>query len=150
MVVSVTIASSGVNAATGAARRGRVATPDFIHIAGEAVRLTSLTRDADGERLTVVVMMRGSRDHERLVGLLSRTPLTIALPGEEPRRMTVAADQVTSTGEGPRTIYRHAIALRPAGAAPETAIDTVEQRLARIEAKLDQVLSLLARDAAPG
>lgn len=129
-----------------------MATPDFIRIGGEAIRLTSIARD--GEAMTLVVMMRGSRDHERLVELLRQSPVAVALPDEEARPMAVAGDRITSTGEGPRTIYRHAVELRPAGdmpAAVEEAREeqTLERRLARIEEKLDRVLSLLERNAAP-
>lgn len=124
--------------------------PDFIRIDGEAIRLTSITRD--GETMTVVVMMRGARDHERLVELLRASPVTVALPDEEPRAMAVASDQVTSTGEGPRTIFRHAIALGPARSphGQGSLDEPLDQRLARIEEKLDRVLALLERNAAPG
>lgn len=129
-----------------------MATPDFIRIGGEAIRLTSIARD--GEAMTLVVMMRGSRDHERLVELLRQSPVAVALPDEEARPMAVAGDRTTSTGEGSRTIYRHVVELRPASDMPVAVEEapeeqTLERRLARIEEKLDRVLSLLERNAAP-
>jgi hypothetical protein len=121
-----------------------MATPDFIRLEDEAIRLTSITRAPDGERMTIIVVVRGSRDHDQLVGLLGRSPLMVELPGEAARSMTVASDEFASTGEGPRTIYRHAIELRT-GTDEPAAADTLDDRLARIEEKLNRVLALLER-----
>jgi hypothetical protein len=119
-------------------------TPDFIRLNGEAVRLTSLTRGPDGDEMTAVVMLRGLRDHERLVDLLGRSPVSVALPGEEARAMSIARNEFTSTGDEPSAIYRHVIVLREgAEEAPEP--ESMDLRLARIEGKLDRVLELLQR-----
>lgn len=124
-----------------------MATPDFIRLNGEAIRLTSLTRDPDGDRLIAIVLLRGRREHEQIADLLGRSPVTVELPSEEPRPMAVARNDYTSTGEGPRTLYRHVIELRAGNGemAPEVREEPLEQRLARIEAKVDRVLALLER-----
>lgn len=117
-------------------------TPDFIRLNGEAVRLTSLTRSPAGDEVTAVVMLRGLRDHERLVDLLGRSPVSVALPGEEPRVMAITGNEFTSTGAGPSALYRHVITLHE-GAERKPEPDSLELRLARIEEKLDRVLGLL-------
>lgn len=119
-------------------------TPDFIRLNGEAVRLTSLSRD--GDAITAVIMLRGLRDHERLVDLLGRSPVSVALPDEEPRAMAVIRNEFTSTGAGPSALYRHVITFQRDGSGDEAppAPESLETRLARIEAKLDRVLALLA------
>jgi hypothetical protein len=117
---------------------------DFIFIDGQAVRLTSIKRD--GDRLSLVVIVRGSGGRDELQGLLARDVVTVALGDDPPRPMRTAEVDLRSSGTGATAIHRFAISLEPApdvAAAAAQDGDDLAERLARIERKLDAVLARL-------
>ena len=117
---------------------------DFIFIDGQAVRLTSIARD--GDRLSLVVIVRGSGGHDELQGLLEREPFEVTLGDEPPRRMQVAAIDLRSSGAGATAIHRFATVLEPES-SPLPAVthgdDDLTRQLARIERKLDAIIARL-------
>lgn len=123
-------------------------TDDFIFIDGQAVRLTSVSRD--GDTLTLVVIVRGSGGRDEMQAILGRDAFEIALGDDPPRRMRVADVDLRSTGSGATAVHRFAITLEPAPApddAPTGApLDDLAQRLARIERKLDAIIARLDSD----
>lgn len=128
-----------------------MASPEFAIINGQSVRLTSLKRTEEDGTLTLVVIVRGDAARDELTTLLDRTPLSVALPNEDPENMKVTELDLRSTGEGARTIHRFAISLVPqsstiqaiteakTGSSAESAL---MQRLDAIERKLDRLLQL--------
>jgi len=127
---------------------GTMRTDDFIFIDGQAVRLTSLA--PDGDALTFVVIVRGSGGRDEMQAILGRETLEVALGEAPPRRMQVTDVDLRSTGTGPTAVHRFAIQLEPApeaDTAPSgTALDDLDQRLARIERKLDAIIARLDAD----
>ncbi len=131
-----------------------MASPEFAIINGQSVRLTSLKRTEEDGTLTLVVIVRGDAARDELTTLLDRTPLSVALPNEDPENMKVTELDLRSTGEGARTIHRFAVSLVPqsstiqaiqaiteakTGSSAESAL---MQRLDAIERKLDRLLQL--------
>lgn len=123
-------------------------TDDFIFIDGQAVRLTSVA--PDGDALTLVVIVRGSGGRDEMQAILGRETLEVALGETPPRRMQVADVDLRSTGTGPTAVHRFAIRLEPApdGAAVASgvALEDLDQRLTRIERKLDAIIARLNAD----
>ncbi|MGB3329003.1 MAG: hypothetical protein WBA46_08630 [Thermomicrobiales bacterium] len=118
---------------------------DFIFIDGQAVRLTSVTRD--GDRLSLVVIVRGSGGRDEMQALLGRGSFEVTLGDDPARRMQVAEQDLRSTGTGPTAIHRFAITLEPATTDPRDPADVAEHvlaaQLARIERKLDAIIARL-------
>ncbi|MGN6031429.1 MAG: hypothetical protein ACTHQE_07160 [Thermomicrobiales bacterium] len=122
---------------------------DFIFIDGQAVRLTSVARD--GETLSLVVIVRGSGGRDEMQAILGRDTFEVVLGDDPPRPMRVTDVDLRSTGTGPTAVHRFAITLDPAPGpdampAGETAADDLDQRLARIERKLDAIIARLDAD----
>ncbi|MGC4193291.1 MAG: hypothetical protein QM589_19255 [Thermomicrobiales bacterium] len=121
---------------------------EFIFIDGQAVRLTSIARD--GDRLSLVVVVRGSGSHDELRSIMDRDTFEVTLGDEPPRRMRVGNLDLRSTGTGATGIHRFAIALEPVSEVdPEPAPvpePDIAQRLARIERKLDAIIARLDAD----
>ena len=117
--------------------------PDFVRINGEPVRVTSLSRD--GERITLVIILRGSGAHRHVRDLLGQRPLRLAIPDEPEREVTVEHVEHAVSGEGERALYRHSVRLIPAGSKPlpQGDGDDLTSRLDRIERKLDRILAKL-------
>lgn len=122
---------------------------DFVRINQQAVRLTSVTRDEDTQRATLVVIVRGDAARNELTDLLNQQPLQVEFPDEEALTMRIAELDLRSTGEGVQALHRFAIDLEPfrQDLVPEVSESTAEsalmQRLDAIEDKLDQALALL-------
>ncbi len=114
-------------------------TPDFLYLDDQPVRVTSLTRD--GDRISLVVILRGSRAHQQLQESLHRTPMRLTIPGEPERAVALERAEHVVSGEGERALYRHSIILGPAGEAEPVSTDDLTARLDRIERKLDLLLS---------
>lgn len=123
---------------------------DFIRIAGRSVRVTSLKEDTDTGALTLVVIARGSVDRRQLSELLASSPVLVEVPDRPPHLMDVTAVDERVVGAGERAITRFSIELAPASAvaaredanAPD---DPLAARLDRIEASLQEILSILRR-----
>jgi len=118
-----------------------MSSPDFVRLNGEAVRVTSLTRD--GDRLSLVVILRGSRAHHQFRDALTRRPLRLGIPDEPEREVTVEQAEHVASGEGERALYRHSVMLTPATDEAPTATADLTSRLDRIERKLDTLLARL-------
>lgn len=122
---------------------------DFIFIDGQAVRLTSVARD--GETLSLVVIVRGSGGRDEMQAILGRDTFEVVLGDDPPRPMRVTDVDLRSTGTGPTAVHRFAITLEPAPGpdatpADGTDPDDFDQRLARIERKLDAIIARLDAD----
>lgn len=115
--------------------------PDFVHLNDQPVRVTSFSRD--GDRVKLVIVLRGSRAHSQLREALERTPLLLTVPGEPEREMSVEQNEHVTSGEGERTLYRHSVVLGPTSGEPPATTDDVHARLDRIEHKLDAILRRL-------
>ncbi len=122
---------------------------EFIRLDGQAVRLSSVTRD--GDVLSLVVIVRGNSSRDELQALLARDSFTVSL-GEDPERPMRAEEiDLRSSGEGPTSVHRFAIVLEPASDRPTKnesldAQSELMQRLARIERKLDAIIARLDSD----
>ncbi|MGC4105482.1 MAG: hypothetical protein QM753_03885 [Thermomicrobiales bacterium] len=120
---------------------------DFIFFDGQAVRLTSISQD--GDRLSLVVIVRGSGGYDEMQTLLGRDSFEVTLGDDPPRRMQVAAVDLRSTGTGATAIHRFGIMLEPAqDTSPDVAADdeALTRQLARIERKLDAIIARLDAD----
>ena len=117
-----------------------MSSPDFVRLNGEYVRVTSLTRD--GDRISLVVILRGSRANQHFTNALSQHPLLLAIPDEPEREVIVEHVEHHASGEGERALYRHSVRLVPASAASPPTND-LTARLDRIEGKLDRILTAL-------
>ena len=130
---------------------------DFITLNGQPVRVTSLEVSPEGQ-WSLVVIARGTASRDHLTDLLREPHVTIGVGEEPPRPLAVGEVNVRSSGEGQQAIFRFAItmhdrALVPNEQAPSTmptpehaediADTNTDERLARIEAKLDELLRLL-------
>lgn len=125
------------------------ASVEFVRIAGYPVKVTSLARDQSTGSVTLVVITRGSADRNHLNELLAGTPMTLDVPGEPSRLMSVEGVDARSVGEGEQAITRFSVRLMPAdlpGDDTEQGPDqrSLEERLGAIERKLDRVLAELA------
>jgi len=123
---------------------------DFIRIAGRSVRVTSLKESADTGELTLVVIARGSVDRRQLSELLASTPVLVEVPDGPPHLMDVTAVDEKIVGTGERAITRFSIELGLASAVParenaNAPDDPLAARLDRIEASLQEILSILRR-----
>jgi len=123
---------------------------DFIRIAGRSVRVTSLKESADTGELTLVVIARGSVDRRQLSELLASTPVLVEVPDGPPHLMDVTAVDEKIVGTGERAITRFSIELALASAVParedaNAPDDPLAARLDRIEASLQEILSILRR-----
>ncbi len=121
---------------------------DFITIAGQPVRVTSLREDAATGVLTLVVIARGTVDRRQLTDLLAASPVQVELPQTPPRSMDVTAMDERVVGTGEHAITRFAIELSPSTAAASGGDETrpeyvLAARLDRIEATLEEILTLL-------
>ncbi len=114
-------------------------TPDFLYLDDQPVRVTSLTRD--GDRISLVVILRGSRAHQQLQETLQRTPLRLTFPGEPERVVALEGAEHVVSGEGERALYRHTVHLGPPSEAEPVPTDELTARLDRIERKLDLLLA---------
>ncbi len=126
------------------------ASVEFVRIAGYPVKVTSIAREENLERITLVVITRGSGDRNHLNDLLSAAPVTLEIPEEPSRTMAVEGVDARSVGEGEQAITRFSIRFGPDDSARDVPADepearSVEDRLAAIERKLDLVLQELAR-----
>lgn len=121
-------------------------------IDGESMPFVSSAVDAASGRVRVTVVQRGGRTVERLQALLGRDRVEIRLPGEE-RAIAgrpIGVD-VTATGTGPQPLLRIDMTFATDTDDTEAAGETLDTRLARIEAKLDRLLALVqAGTNAPG
>ncbi len=123
--------------------------PDFVRLNGEPVRVTSLSRD--GERITLIIILRGSGAHRHVRDLLGQRPLRLAIPDEPECEVTVEHAEHAVSGEGERALYRHLVRLMPATSMPpppQGAGDELTARLDRIERKLDRILAKLDVESA--
>ncbi|MDQ4099136.1 MAG: hypothetical protein M3121_01390 [Chloroflexota bacterium] len=117
--------------------------PDFVRLNGEPVRVTSLSRD--GERISLVIILRGSGAHRHVRDLLGQRPLRLAIPDEPEREVVIEHAEHAVSGEGERALYRHSVRLIPAASTPPPQADggDLTARLDRIERKLDRILAKL-------
>lgn len=120
--------------------------PDFVRLNGEPVRVTSLSRD--GERISLVIILRGSRADQHVRDLLAQRPLRLAIPDEPEREVAVEHVEHAVSGEGERALYRHSVRLIPAASTPppQGDGDDLTARLDRIERKLDRILAKLGTE----
>ena len=136
-----------------------MAAPEFLRLNGQAVRVTSWEDATSGDTSTLVVIARGPADRDQLLALLEARPLVLSLP-DEPDRPVVTRDvDVRGAGSGQQAIYRIVASLAPDGADDGagaqnamTPAPSVEDRLASIERRLDEVVALLreSRQGKPG
>lgn len=123
---------------------------DFIKVAGQLVRVTSLKEDAATGTLSLVVIARGSVDRQRLSALLDASPVLVEVEESPARSMDVTSVDQHVAGAGEAAITRFAIDLAPAASASPGTTDPVATgdvgaRLDRIEARLDEILTILQR-----
>lgn len=121
-------------------------TEEFIRLDGQAIRLTSVSRH--GNDLSLVVIVRGTGSRDELEALLARPTFVVAFGDDPERRMHTATIDLRSSGEGATSVHRFAVTLEPApddeSIQPSSANeDALNQRLARIERKLDAILARL-------
>jgi hypothetical protein len=117
-----------------------MSSPDFVRINGEPVRVTSLTRD--GDRISLVVILRGSSANQQFNNAITQHPLLLTIPDEPEREVAVDHAEHHSSGEGERALYRHSVQLVPTSPSPPPT-DDLTARLVRMEAKLDRILGAL-------
>ncbi len=130
-----------------------MAAPEFLRLNGQAVRVTSWMADAEGDASTLVVIARGPADRDQMFTLLEARPLVLSLPDEPDRTVITREVDVRSVGSGQQAIYRIVASLAPApddfsaaGPPPDNATTpapSVEDRLASIEHRLDEIVALL-------
>lgn len=119
---------------------------EFIRLDGQAVRLTSISRQDDA--LALVVIVRGGSNRDELQALLARPSFMVSLGDEPERRMHTASIDLRSSGEGSTSVHRFAITLEPAtDESPSVDLGEAQtdllHRLSRIERKLDAILARL-------
>jgi hypothetical protein len=130
-----------------------MAAPEFLRLNGQAVRVTSWQEDANGDASTLVVIARGPADRDKMLALLKARPLILSLPDEPDRPVVTHNVDLRGTGSGQQAIYRIVASLAPTPTAdPEethpshyatTPAPSVEDRLASIERRLDEIVALL-------
>jgi hypothetical protein len=127
-----------------------MAAPEFLRLNGQAVRVTSWQDDADGDASTLVVIARGPADRDQMLALLGARPLVLSLPEESDRTVVTRDVDVRGAGNGQQAIYRIVASLAPAPAPDAAAVEnattpspSVEDRLASIERRLDEIATLL-------
>jgi hypothetical protein len=116
---------------------------EFIRLGGHAVRVTSMRRDPESGSMTMVTIVRGSRDAELLRELLERAPLELELPDEPPMPVSVDDLDIRVSGEGPAVISRFAMTFSPLVGPPPVRIRTLEQRVADLEAQVEALTAQL-------
>lgn len=138
------------------ARPGRIGSID-----GESTRFVTHHLDPEAGTITITAVQRGTRSLERLQRAITQERMTVTLP-DDPRHYvtTPGTIDVTTTGAGEQAFHRARLVLHLANDvhqsqepvtqptdeempdAPANG-ESVEDRLNRIEAKLDHILSLL-------
>lgn len=121
---------------------------DFIKIAQQPVRVTSLRKDAATEALTLVVIARGTVDRHKLSELFASSPVLVELPDAPARLMDVTTLDERMVGSGEQAITRFSVELRPAtilrsGGDDAPPDEPLSARLDRIEATLEAILTIL-------
>lgn len=129
---------------------------DFIRIAHQPVRVTSLKEDSATGALALVVIARGTVDRRQLSELLRSGPVMVDVPDRPGRHMDVTAVDERVVGTGEQAITRFAVELTPATTPPSgnhapVPDDPLSARLDRIESMLEAILTILkSRKPDPG
>ena len=130
------------------AQTANIGSIEFVQLSGHAVRVTSLRHDPESGAMTMVTIVRGSRDAELLQELLGRSNLELELPGEPPLPVSVDDLDIRVSGEGPTGISRFAMTFAPLTGLPPGQTRTLEERVADLETQVaaltSQVRTLLA------
>jgi endonuclease/exonuclease/phosphatase family metal-dependent hydrolase len=87
---------------------------DFIRIAQQPVRVTSLREDPASGALTLVVIARGTVDRRQLSELFAASPVLVELPDTPAQLMDVASLDERVVGSGEQAITRFSVELSPA------------------------------------
>ncbi len=92
-----------------------MAAPEFVYLNEQAIRVTSWTQEAETGTIEFVVIAKGERDRDQLLGMLDHPPVMLRIGTGSAIPMEVRSVDARSTGEGPRSIHRLQIALWPEG-----------------------------------
>jgi len=122
---------------------------EFIKLDGQAVRVTSWRPGNDPATFNLVTITRGSRDAELLDGLLARERIELQVGSDDAMSVTARDIDRRSVGEGQSGITRFSVILtefneRAAPVVPERSLD---ERIAALEAEVEQLLNLLLHHA---
>ncbi len=122
-------------------------------IDGESARFAAHNIDPDARTITITTIQRGSRSLERLQRAMSGERITVTLPGDpHPYVTSPGSIDVTTSGAGEGAFHRarlelHLVDHEDRGAQSPGGLgghhDDMAERLDRLEAKVDRLLSLL-------
>jgi hypothetical protein len=121
--------------------------PEFIRLAGHAVRVTSLSRDDQAGTYRMVTITRGSRDAQLLADILAEGRVPVEIPGEDATELQVADIDRRDFGEGQSAIARFSVTLSPPDintpAMPTTETRSLEERVEALETDVRQLRLLV-------
>ncbi|MEJ7838971.1 MAG: hypothetical protein WKF81_09155 [Thermomicrobiales bacterium] len=121
-----------------------MASPEFVRIDGQTVRVTSLKQHDSNGTLDLVIVARGSTAAAFLAELGEKSRINMEIPEASTLDYSVVDADLRSTGEGEQSMNRARFTLAPI-ADPPTTGNATESQLDRIERKLDDILAVFNR-----
>jgi hypothetical protein len=120
---------------------------EFLHLGGQAIRVTSWTTDDEAGTCRLVTITRGSRDAELLDDILKQETLSLLLPGQDEIEVTVQDVDRRTFGEGQATITRFAVVFNSGEPAndgePVERPLSLEDRVLALELEVSQLRELV-------
>lgn len=131
-----------------------MATPEFVYLNEQAVRVTGWEKDDATGTIGFVVIARGEEERDALLDMFSREPVMVRVGQSSAIPMEVRALDTRSKGDGTHALYRVEVSLWPEGSVPAAEpphkpvpLDDAPmlQRLDTIAALLEEIRDELRR-----
>lgn len=122
-----------------------MATPEFVYLNEQAVRVTGWEKDDATGTIGFVVIATGEEERDTLLDIFSREPVMVRLGQGSAIPMEVRSLDTRSKGDGTHALYRVEVSLWPEGSVPATEPAPEPATLERdpVLQRLDTIVGLL-------